>query len=298
MTLPTRTTSAVRLGLLSTAALCMAMTLMAAQPLRADDNPVLAKVNGSEIRQSDVTAAEKDIGPSLAQLDPASRQASVVQLLIDLKLVAKAAEDKKIADTPDFKQKLAFTRSRLLMDTLLDQEGKAAVTDAALKKVYDDAAKQISGEQEVHARHILVGTEAEAKEIIAELKKGADFAELAKKKSKDPGASDGGDLGYFTKDQMVPEFSAAAFALEPGKISEPVKSQFGWHVIKVEDKRARKAPPFEQVKPQLEAFVIRKAQAEYVAKLRSDAKIERLDQKTDAAKPADPKAEPAAPAKK
>jgi len=298
MTITTRTTSAVRLGLLSTAALGMALTLMTALPLRADDNPVLAKVNGSEIRQSDVTAAEKDIGASLAPLAPATRQASVVQLLIDLKLVAKAAEDKKIADTPDFKQKLAFTRSRLLMDTLLDQEGKAAVTDAALKKVYEDAAKQISGEQEVHARHILVGTEAEAKEIIAELKKGADFAELAKKKSKDPGASDGGDLGYFTKDQMVPEFSAAAFALEPGKISEPVKSQFGWHVIKVEDKRARKAPPFDQVKPQLEAFVIRKAQAEYVAKLRADAKIERLDQKTDAAKPADPKAAPAAPAKK
>jgi peptidyl-prolyl cis-trans isomerase C len=298
MTLPTRTTSAVRLGLLSTAALCMALTLMTAQPLRADDNPVLAKVNGSEIRQSDVSAAEKDIGPSLAQLDPASRQSSIVQLLIDLKIVAKAAEDKKIADTPDFKQKLAFTRSRLLMDTLLDQEGKAAVTDAALKKVYDDAAKQISGEQEVHARHILVETEDQAKEIIAKLKKGADFAELAKKESKDPGASDGGDLGFFTKDQMVPEFSAAAFALEPGKISEPVKSQFGWHVIKVEEKRARKAPPFDQVKPQLEAFVIRKAQADYVAKLRSDAKIERLDQKTDAAKPADPKAAPAAPAKK
>jgi peptidyl-prolyl cis-trans isomerase C len=298
MTLPIRTTSAVRLGLLSTAALGMALTLMTALPLRADDNPVLAKVNGSEIRQSDVTAAEKDIGASLAQLDPASRQASVVQLLIDLKLVAKAAEDKKIADTPDFKQKLAFTRSRLLMDTLLDQEGKAAVTDAALKKVYDDAAKQISGEEEVHARHILVGTEAEAKEVIAKLKKGADFAELAKKESKDPGASDGGDLGFFTKDQMVPEFSAAAFALKPGQISDPVKSQFGWHVIKVEEKRARKAPPFDQVKPQLEAFVIRKAQAEYVAKLRSDAKIERLDQKTDAAKPADPKAAPAAPAKK
>ena len=298
MTFPTRTTSAVRLGLLSTAALGMALTLMTALPLRADDNPVLAKVNGSEIRQSDVTAAEKDIGASLAQLDPATRQASVVQLLIDLKLVAKAAEDKKIADTPDFKQKLAFTRSRLLMDTLLDQEGKAAVTDAALKQVYDDAAKQISGEQEVHARHILVETEDKAKEIIAKLKKGADFAELAKKESKDPGASDGGDLGFFTKDQMVPEFSAAAFALEPGKISDPVKSQFGWHVIKVEEKRARKAPPFEQVKPQLEAFVIRKAQAEYVAKLRSDAKIERLDQKTDTAKPADPKAAPAAPAKK
>src|SRR3569833_611945 len=275
MTITTRTTSAVRLGLLSTAALGMALTLMTALPLRADDNPVRAKVNGSEIRQSDVTAAEKDIGASLAQLDPASRQSSIVQLLIDLKLVAKAAEDKKIADTPDFKQKLAFTRSRLLMDTLLDQEGKAAVTDAALKKVYDDAAKQISGEQEVHARHILVETEDQAKEIIAKLKKGADFAELAKKESKDPGASDGGDLGFFTKDQMVPEFSAAAFALEPGKISEPVKSQFGWHIIKVEEKRNRKPPEFDQVKSQIEAYVTRKAQADYVAKLREGAKIER-----------------------
>lgn len=274
MTLPTRTTSAVRLGLLSTAALCMAMTLMAAQPLRADDNPVLAKVNGSEIRQSDVTAAEKDIGPSLAQLDPASRQASVVQLLIDLKLVSKAAEDKKIADTPDFKQKLAFTRSRLLMDTLLDQEGKAAVTDAALKQVYDDAAKQISGEQEVHARHILVETEDKAKDIIAKLKKGADFAELAKKESKDPGASDGGDLGFFTKDQMVPEFSAAAFALEPGKISDPVKSQFGWHVIKVVDTREAQFPPLAEVKPQIQQHLAQMKMAQFRDEIRAKAKTD------------------------
>ncbi|BEV45913.1 peptidylprolyl isomerase [Afipia carboxidovorans] len=301
MTLSTRATPAVRssrvLGLLSGAACCLALTLMAA-PLRADDNQVIAKVNGAEIRQSDVTAAEKDLGPSLAQLDPASRQDSIVRFLIDLKIVSKAAEDKKIADSADFKRRLTFSRDRLLMDTLLDNEGKAALTDEALKKVYEEASKQISGEQEVHARHILVETEDEAKAIVAELKKGADFAELAKKKSKDPGASDGGDLGYFTKDQMVPEFSTAAFALETGKISDPVKSQFGWHIIKVEDKRARKAPPFEQVKPQLEAFVIRKAQADYVAKLRSEAKVERLDQKDDAAKAADPKAAPAAPAKK
>ena len=291
MTLPIRTTSAVRLGLLSTAALGMALTLMTALPLRADDNPVLAKVNGSEIRQSDVTAAEKDIGASLAQLDPASRQASVVQLLIDLKLVAKAAEDKKIADSEDFKKKLAFARNRLLMDNLLAEEGKAATTDDAMKKVYEDAAKQITSEQEVRARHILVPTEEEAKKVEDELKKGADFAELAKKESKDPGASDGGDLGFFTKEQMVPEFSKVAFALEPGKISDPVKTQFGWHIIKVEEKRARKAPDFDQVKPQLEQLVTRKAQTDYVAKLRQEAKIERPDKAAPAA-PAESKMAP------
>src|SRR5436305_12581323 len=143
----------------------------------------------------------------------------------------------------------------------------------------------MSGEQEVHARHILVETEDQAKKVAEDLKKGADFAELAKKESKDPGASDGGDLGFFTKDQMVPEFSTVAFALEPGKISDPVKSQFGWHIIKVEEKRARKAPDFEQVKPQIETYVTRKAQADYVAKLRQAAKVERLDKPEDAAKP-------------
>src|SRR5204862_7207127 len=126
--------------------------------------------------------------------------------------------------------------------------------------------------------HILVETEDDAKAIEDELKKGADFAELAKKKSKDPGASDGGDLGFFTKEQMVPEFSTVAFTLEPGKISDPVKSQFGWHVIKVEEKRNRKAPEFDQVKSQIETYVTRKAQADYVAKLREAAKVERVDQ--------------------
>jgi peptidyl-prolyl cis-trans isomerase C len=282
---------------------CLAVALLAGSPAYADDtNPVLAKVNGAEIRQSDVALAEEELGPSLAQMDPAAKKDNVLSFLIDLKIVAKVAEDKKIADRDDFKTRLAFARNRLLMDNLLAVEGKAATTDEAMKKVYDDASKQITGEQEVHARHILVETEDEAKQIEDELKKGADFAELAKKKSKDPGASDGGDLGFFTKDQMVPEFSAVAFALEPGKISDPVKSQFGWHVIKVEEKRNRKAPDFEQVKAQIETYVTRKAQADYVTKLRETAKVERMDQaaattgqsdaKPDAAKP------DAAPAKK
>src|ERR1700720_1329357 len=288
----------MRAPLASAATGCLAMVLLSGLPVRAEDaNPVLAKVNGAEIRQSDVALAEEELGPSLAQMDPATKKENVLAFLIDMKIVAKAAEDKKVENNEDYKKRLAFTRNRLLMDSLLAVEGKAATTDEAMKKVYEEASKQITGEQEVHARHILVETEDEAKAVADELKKGADFAELAKKKSKDPGASDGGDLGFFTKDQMVPEFSNVAFSLEPGKISDPVKTQFGWHIIKVEEKRNRKAPEFEQVKGQIETYVTRKAQADYVAKLREAAKVERMDKpeetaKTDA-KPADSKMAPA-----
>src|SRR5437899_8029433 len=297
------TKTGLRFGLVAAAATgWLAVGRVAGSPARADD-PVLAKVNGAEIRQSDVTLAEEELAPSLAQMDPATKKDNVLSFLIDLRIVAKAAEDKKLENTDDFKKRLAFTRSRLLMDSLLATEGKAATTDDAMKKVYEDASKQITGEQEVHARHILVETEDEAKAVADELKKGADFAELAKKKSKDPGASDGGDLGFFTKDQMVPEFSTVAFSLEPGKISDPVKSQFGWHIIKVEEKRKRKAPDFEQVKTQIEPYVARKAQADYVGKLREAAKVERTDKPDETAAKTDAKPDAAkdskmAPAKK
>ena len=299
------TKSSLRAGLTAAAATgCLALVLLSSLPLRAQDaNPVLAKVNGAEIRQSDLNLAEEELGPSLAQMDPASKKENVLAFLIDMKIVSKAAEDKKVENNEDFKKRLAFTRSRLLMDSLLATEGKAATTTDAMKKVYEDASNQITGEQEVHARHILVESEDDAKAVAEELKKGADFAELAKKKSKDPGASDGGDLGFFTKEQMVPEFSAVAFTLDPGKVSDPVKSQFGWHIIKVEEKRQRQAPAFEQVKAQIETYVTRKAQADYVAKLRETAKVERMDKlddkaaaKPDAAKPAESKMAP--PAKK
>ena len=287
------TKTGLRFGLVAAAATgCLAVALLAGSPARADD-PVLAKVNGAEIRQSDVTLAEEELAPSLAQMDPATKKDNVLSFLIDLRIVAKAAEDKKLENTEDFKKRLAFTRSRLLMDNLLATEGKAATTDDAMKKVYEEASKQITGEQEVHARHILVESEDDAKAVKVELDKGADFAELAKKKSKDPGASDGGDLGFFTKEQMVPEFSAVAFALEPGKISDPVKSQFGWHIIKVEEKRSRQAPGFDQVKGQIETYVTRKAQADYVAKLREAAKVERMDKTAEPA--AKPDAKPEAP---
>ena len=146
----------------------LAILLLSALPLRAQDaNPVLAKVNGAEIRQSDLALAEEELGPSLAQMDPSTKRENVLAFLIDMKIVAKAAEDKKVENNEDFKKRLAFTRNRLLMDSLLATEGKAATTDEAMKKVYEEASKQITGEQEVHARHILVETEDEAKAIAA-----------------------------------------------------------------------------------------------------------------------------------
>lgn len=288
-----------RAGLMAAILIAGGLILSPGAVRAQDANAVVAKVDGVEIRQKDVVLATEMLGPALAQMDEESRSKNVVQFLIDMKLAVKAGASKKLADSDEFKRRLAFAHDKLIMDRLLDDAAKEAKTDAAMRKVYDDATKQMAGETEVHARHILVESEDDAKAIIAELKKGADFAETAKKKSKDPGAADGGDLGYFTKDQMVKEFSDAAFALDKGKMSEPVKSQFGWHVIKVEDKRNRKPPEFEQVKPQIETFVTRKAQADAIAKLREAAKIERMDEKPAAPK-ADDKAagDKAAPAKK
>jgi peptidyl-prolyl cis-trans isomerase C len=264
--------------------------LPAAPAVAQAADPVIAKVDGAEVRESDLTLAEEDLGSNIPQqLNGDARRDFILSYLTDIILVAKAAEGKKVADTQDFKTKLNFIRSKLLMETILQSEGKTAVTEQAMKKVYEDAVKQMGGDEEVRARHILVPTEAEAKAIIAQIMKGESFEKLAKEKSKDPGAAaQGGDLGYFSKDQMVPEFAEMAFKLPKGTISDPVKTQFGWHIIRVEDKRSKAPPPFEQVKDQVETFVQRKAQADYVTKLREAAKVERLDKPADS-KPAEKK---------
>jgi peptidyl-prolyl cis-trans isomerase C len=263
----------------------LAAMLVSAWPLapaqaQAQSDKVVAKVAGVEIRESDLAMAEEDMGQQVQQLEGAAKRDALVAYVADVILAAKAAETKKLTDQKEFKSRIAFIRNKLAMEMLLVQEGKAAATDAAMKKVYEEAVKQQGNEQEVRARHILVPTEAEAKTILGEIQKGTDFAEMAKQKSKDPGAAaEGGDLGYFTKDQMVPEFAEQAFKMNKGDVSEPVKSQFGWHIIKVEDKRTKPAPTFEAVKDQVEQYVARRAQAEYITKLRETAKVERLDKR-------------------
>jgi peptidyl-prolyl cis-trans isomerase C len=245
-------------------------------PASASD-PVIARVNGVDIKQSDLALAEEDVGADMQAASPEAKREHLISYLADIVMVTQAADKKNLADNPDFKRRLAFLRSKLLMGYELQQEAKTALTDEALKQTYDEAVKSMSGQEEVRARHILVEGEDEAKAIIEQLKGGADFAKLAKEKSKDPGAAEGGDLGYFTKDQMVPEFADVAFKMYPGQLSNPVKTQFGWHVIKVEDKRIKQPPEFEKVKDQIEAYLARKAQSDFIAKLRQSAKVERFD---------------------
>ncbi len=264
------------LGLL---ALVAALTVPVATLRAQDSDAVIARVNGVDIRQSDLALAQEEVGGNVpGQMTPDQKREYLITYLADVVLLAQAAEQQHLGDQPDVKREVAFERNKVLMEALLRNTGKAAQTDDAMHKVYDDAVKKMAPEEEVHARHILVATEDEAKAIEAQLKAGADFATLAKEKSKDPGAANGGDLGYFTKDQMVPEFAAAAFKLDKGQISDPVHTQFGWHIIKVEDKRIKPTPTFDEVKGQIENYVVHRAQAQLVDNLRKSAKIERLDQ--------------------
>jgi peptidyl-prolyl cis-trans isomerase C len=278
-------------GVLALAALFVVPTAA----LRAQDSdPVVARANGVDIHQSDLAVAADEIGSNMPPMADDKKRDYLVTYLADVIVLAQAAQQQKLGDDPAIKRQLAFAHDKVLMEALLQKTAQAAQTDDAMHKVYDQAVKQMPNEEEVHARHILVPTEQEAKDIEAQLKKGADFAALAKQKSKDPGASNGGDLGWFTKSQMVPAFADAAFKLDKGQISDPVHTQFGWHIIEVMDKRIKPTPTYDQVKDQLKNYVARRAEAELVDNLRKSAKIERLDQ------PSAPKSSlnPAAPVNK
>jgi len=283
-------------GIVPVAHVAFAQTAPAAATASTDD-PVLATVNGVELRRSDLKIVEDELGANLPpQLVGPAREEYMLGFLIDLTALAQAGEAQKLDQTPEFAQQIAFAKKRLLMQAALTQATKAAVSDEALKKTYEEAVKQQKPEEEVHARHILfradpkdekasAEAEAKAKDVAAKVKKGEDFATLAKQLTEDPsGKENGGDLGFFAEDQMVPEFATVAFKLKPGEVSDPVKTQFGWHVIKVEEKREKPVPTFEQVKPQIEQFLAQKAQADVVQKTRDAAKVV----KTDAApKPSD-----------
>ncbi len=253
---------------------------------------VLATVNGETITEGDVEIAMEDVAAEYPNVPADKLKEMTLDFLIEVKVVAQKAKAEKLDQADAFKRKLVYVRDRVLMQQLLLNKAKEATSDAALKTFFDDQIKQVKPVEEARARHILVEKEEDAKAIHKRVKAGEDFAKIAQEASKDPGSGkEGGDLGFFTKERMVPEFGEAAFALKPGEISEPVKSQFGWHIIKLEEKRVKPLPTFDQVKERIAQALAGKAQSDFLKSLRDGAKIE----KTEAAKPAE--AKPAEPKK-
>jgi peptidyl-prolyl cis-trans isomerase C len=281
-------------------AIFVAATLFAAPAIAQTDKPV-AKIDGMTITEKDLQMAQEDLGERLPQgASEEQKRDYLVGYLADLRLGARAADVAKIGETPEFRARLDYFRQKVLLDEYLSREAKKAVTPEAARKLYDETVKSLTAEEEVRARHILVEDEAQAKAALDRVRKGEDFAKIAAELSKDPGSGkEGGDLGYFTKDRMVAPFAEAAFKMTKGEVSEPVKSQFGWHVIKVEDRRAKALPEFEAVKGEIETYLLRKGQQDVIMALRGTTKTERLDLPA-AAKPADAKpgdAKPAEPKK-
>ena len=271
------TNRSARIGALTGGRFLAAAAFLAASLIvSAADARTVARVDGVEITDEDLKVAADDIGGEIPpQLEGAAREAYILDYVIDMRLVARKAEADKMADSAEFVRKLAYMRNKALMESMLTKLAREAITDDAVRSVYAEAAKGQGGEQEVKARHILVENEAAARAALKRVRGGEDFAKVADQVSKDPG-SRGGDLGWFTKDRMVPEFAEAAFKLQPNQLSEPVKSQFGWHIIKVEERREKPFPKLEEVREQVERFVVQKAQGEAVMKLREAAKIEKL----------------------
>lgn len=254
----------------------VALTGMALPALAEDaKDPVIAKIDGVEVTQSDLNLALDNLDPQLAQLPDEQKKLAALSTVIDAKVIAGKARAEKIEDSQDFKNRLEFIVDRELHNAYFKKHVVDTVTDADIKARYDAEVAKLPPVEEVRARHILVKTEEEAKTIIKELGEGKDFAELAKAKSTDPNKSDGGDLGYFKKGMMVPEFETAVFAMNKGDVTkEPVKTQFGFHVIKVEDKRNAPPPEFEQVKDQVKQIVLRDKYMEVLKTTKAAAKIE------------------------
>jgi peptidyl-prolyl cis-trans isomerase C len=274
------------LGLLGAAALLSSLTGGALQSADRPSTPppasplpsgntVVARVDGTELHFSDVEAAQQSLPPQAQKLPLQQIYPMLLERLVDGALIAEAGRKEQLEQDPELQLRLKRYEDRLIQEAYVGRAIKDAETEDRLKARYQVFAKEKAGQEEVHARHILVKTEAEAKSVIADLDKGADFAGLAQKYSSDPSAASGGDLGYFGHDDMVKDFADAAFALPAGKYTTtPVKTEFGWHVIKVEDHRVSTPPGFDDARQEVSQLVAREAVETKLKELRSTAKIE------------------------
>lgn len=247
----------------------LAAMLFSAQVRAEGKNGLAAEVNGIKITVDEVKKAYEN-NPKIQSNVPFDEfYPKALEFFVKGKVISQAAANAKIADTQEYKDQLEIAKEELARKLFLEHELKAKVNDKTIAKVYEDYKSKFSGQKEVKARHILVEEEKLASDIIAQLKKGAKFDELAKKHSKDEP-----DLGYFTKNMMVPEFGDAAFSMKKGQYSDkPVKTKFGYHVIIVDDIRDAKPQPLEAVRPQIEAMLTQQALSDVVDNLEKSAKV-------------------------
>jgi peptidyl-prolyl cis-trans isomerase C len=266
-------------------------------PAAAPADPIIAKVNDHVIRQSDVKAAAETLPENARGMPAQVLLPMLLDQVIDGQALLISARKQGLDKDPTVSRQMSDASDRALQSALIGRQVGPTLTEDAVRARYDRDIAGKPGEEEVHARHILVADEAEAKKIIAELKKGGDFAALAKKYSTDPGgAAQGGDLGFFRQSEMVPEFATAAFAMKPGEISaEPVHTQFGWHVIKLEERRTAPPPSFEQSHDEIRQKMIQEGVTAVIAKARADVKIERFNMDGSVPKATDTATPPPAP---
>jgi peptidyl-prolyl cis-trans isomerase C len=247
--------------------------------LAADaQDSVVAKINGKTITEADMKLAEAEIGSDLGTLPEPTKRRVLVEFLIENQLFADAAEGQNLASGAAFNERLQYWRRRALRDAYFDTTVRNTINEAEARKLYEGMVGAAKPEEEVSARHILVESKDKARELYEKLAHGSDFAQLAKEHSKDPGSKDqGGQLGFFTRGQMVPQFEEAAFKLGKGEVGEPFQSQFGWHIVRVDDRRQRPVPRFEAIKDRVVADMIHKKAQQIAGDLRGKAQIEYID---------------------
>lgn len=272
----------------------------AATPPAAPEDPVVARVDGEPIHLSDLAAAAQELPEQLRNVPAQRLYPILLDQLISGRAIAAAARAAGLDRDPETRARIRRAEEQELQQAYLSRELAGKMNDQAVRERYDREVASRPAEEEVHARHILVPTEAEAREALAELRNGADFAAVAQRRSSGPGAREGGDLGFFKRGDMVPEFAEAAFGLQPNQLSEPVRSPFGWHVIQVLERRTAPPPRFEEVRDQLRQQMLESEVNALITRIRNNARIERFNldgsapRPTDAAQPP-PAASPPAP---
>ena len=274
-----RSRPARRFGLvLATAVAALAFAAPHAIAQDAGDK-VVARVGDQTITEQDLEYAQGDLEQQFERLPAEQRKAAVLSAMIDIKMIANEAEKAGIAETPSFVSRMDFLRDRALHNLYFQERVLADVSDEQIRERYEKEVSELEPQLQIRARHILLKSKEEADAVIAELDAGKDFAEAAKEHSTGPSGPEGGDLNFFGKGQMVPEFETAAFALENGEYTkEPVQTQFGFHVIKREEDRTQPLPPFENVKDQLRQLVVQENYVALLNQIREQVEIEVLDE--------------------